>query len=363
MPLLLLLAILLFPAAASAEGFRRALPGYDFSFPRDHGSHPDFRTEWWYFTGNLADGDGRRFGFKLTFFRSALAPPGEGLEGRTPLAANQLFLGHFAISDFESRRHRTWERLGRAGFGQAEAAEDRLHVRLGEWMLEMDDDGRMTLRALAEGGGIDLRLTPAKPFVIHGRDGVHQKAAEEGQASHYISFTRLATEGILHWDGGDYEVTGLSWMDHEFGSDQLGREEIGWDWFALQLETGEDLMVYHLRRRDGTPNPHSLGSLVDPEGRREELGHGTYTIEHTGTWTSPISGGTYPMGWTISLPSHEGELTVTPVFKEQEMDTTRYTGAYYWEGAVAVSGTWRGREVSGRGYVELVGYAGEFDLL
>lgn len=361
-PLLLLLLALL-PLPSPGGEFRRALPGYDFEFPRDHGSHPEFRTEWWYFTGNLADGEGRRFGFKLTFFRSALAPPGEGLEGRTPLAANQLILAHFALSDFRGRGHKTWERLGRTAFGQAEAAEDRMFVRLGEWTLEMEEDGRLTLRALAEGGGIDLRFTPAKPFVIHGRDGAHQKAGEEGQASHYISFTRLETEGLLRWDGRDHAVTGLSWMDHEFGSDQLGEEEVGWDWFALQLDTGEDVMVYHLRRRDGAPNPYSLGSLIAPDGRREELGHGTYTIEHTSTWTSPQSGATYPMGWVVRLPGHDGRLTVTPVFEEQEMDTTRYTNAYYWEGAVVISGTWRGEPVSGRGYVELVGYAGEFDLL
>lgn len=362
-PFLILAVLAAVPAFSPAEdGFRRALPGYQFEFPRDHGSHPDFRTEWWYFTGNVATAEGRRFGYKLTFFRTALAPP-DTTGTRSPLAADQLFIAHFALSDFESRSHRTWDRIGRPGLGQGEASTERLDVRLNDWTLVMDDDGAMHLRAQADGGGIDMVMRPAKPFVIHGRDGAHQKAAAEGQASHYISFTRLNAEGTITWAGERHAVSGLAWKDHEFGSDQLGEEEVGWDWFALQLDTGEDLMVYQLRRRDGTANNYSSGSLVAPDGTRRELPGSSYRIRHTSTWKSPRSGGVYPMGWEIDLPEFDAKLRVIPVFEDQEMDTRRTTGTVYWEGAITVEGTWRGRPVGGRGYVELVGYADEFNLL
>jgi predicted secreted hydrolase len=362
--LLLLFPLLLLNTAVPAEGdYRRALPGYEFQFPRDHGSHPDFRTEWWYFTGNVATDSGRRFGYKLTFFRSALVPPGGGVEHLSTLASNQLYVAHFAISDFESRGHMVWERLGRPGLGQAGASTERLEVFNGDWRLEMDDEGAMTLRAPEGDFGIDLRLVPAKPFVIHGVDGAHQKTPEAGEASHYISHTRLTTTGTIRWQGVDHAITGLSWKDQEFGSSQLGEENIGWDWFAIQLDSGDDIMVFHLRRRDGTINPFRTGGWVLPDGTLVPLPGDAYTIRHTATWKSAKSGAVYPMGWEITFPSHDGMLVVTPVFEDQEMDTTRYTNTYYWEGAVTINGTWQGRPVSGRGYVELVGYAGDFNLL
>ncbi|MCC5876047.1 MAG: carotenoid 1,2-hydratase [Candidatus Sumerlaeia bacterium] len=349
--------------ALGGDGFTRSVPGYEFEFPRDHGSHPDFRTEWWYFTGNVENDQGRRFGFKLTFFRSAMVPPGQGIEELSPLASNQLHIAHFAISDFQSRKHRVWERMGRPGLGQAGASTERMSVFLGDWTLEMDNEGTMHLRAIVDDAGIDMTFKPTKPFVIHGKDGAHQKSDLEGHASHYISYTRLATTGTLKWDGTEHPITGYSWMDHEFGSDQLGGDHVGWDWFSIQLEDGRDIMVYQLRKRDGTANPVALGGLVHEDGTLEPLGAGTYSIEHTGTWTSPRSGAVYPMGWKITFPDHDGAVIVKPVFEDQEMDTMRYTGTYYWEGAVTIEGTFGGEPVSGRGYVELVGYSGDFTLL
>ena len=361
--LLLLFLIPLLCAAEPVSGFRRAVPGYQFSFPRDHGSHPDFRTEWWYFTGNVLAKDGREFGYELTIFRNAMGTPGQDASIFSPLLAKQVFLGHFAISDIAAKKHQSWERIGREGFGQASASTEKLDVKLGDWQVVMQDDGRIAVKAAKADHALDLVLTPAKPFVMHGKDGVHQKSEKVGQASHYISFTRLDTAGTITVGGEPITVEGLSWMDQEFGSDQLGGEEVGWDWFALQLDTGEDLMVYQLRRADGTVNRFSSGSLVDAKGQRTELPGDTYTIRSTGKWKSPHSKAEYPMGWVISVPGKEGELVITPRFEDQEMLTVRYTGTVYWEGAIAVSGTWRGKPVAGKGYVELVGYAGRMDRL
>jgi predicted secreted hydrolase len=210
---------------------------------------------------------------------------------------------------------------------------------------------------------LDLRLVPAKPFVIHGENGVHQKADIAGQASHYITFTRLQTDGILRWRGKEYFVTGLGWMDHEFGSDYLSDSQAGWDWFAIQLESGHDLMLYQLRNKDGSANTHSIGSIVDPKGTLTPIRGSDFVIQQDSTWKSPKSGGTYPMGWTIRVPGEGGTLTIMPAFTDQEMVMEQYTNTAYWEGAVTIEGTWQGAATAGRGYVELVGYAGDFDLL
>lgn len=343
--------------------YRPALPGYTFSFPRDHGSHPEFRTEWWYYTGNLRTAAVREFGFELTFFRQRFLPPGDPYAAQAPLVADQVYLAHFAISDVQNRRHQCWERVGRGGFDQGSASTTTLAVRMQDWhaLLISNADSSETMRIAAQapgGAALDLTLTPQKPRVIHGKNGVHQKADDPGQASHYISFTRLETSGTLHLAGETFAVTGQSWMDHEFGSDQMGGETVGWDWFALQLDTGDDLMLYQLRRKDGSYNPHSAGTHVPPDGAAIPLPTNAYQIRNRSTWVSPVTGGRYPMGWMILLPAQQAELTIEPKFESQEMLTQRSAGTTYWEGAVRISGTWRGRPVRGAGYVELVGYSG-----
>lgn len=360
--LLLLLLVIPF-AAPAADGFRRALAGYDFSFPRDHGAHLDFQTEWWYYTGNLDADDGTQFGYELTIFRTATVPPGDPAAPDSPLAASQIYFGHFAISNITTEQHALSERIGRPGLGQAAASTKRLDLRLHDWTVKMDDAERMRLRAADGPIAIDLLLDPQKPFVIHGEDGAHQKSGVPGQASHYITYSRLGTTGTVTWDGEPHTVEGLSWMDHEFGSDALGDEQVGWDWFALQLGNGEDIMVYQIRERDGTVAPVSSGSLVGPEGARTEIRESDFEKEITGRWKSPATGANYPMGWRLRFPGYEGVLEVIPFFPEQEMVTERSVGTSYWEGAVRIEGIWRGKPVTGRGYVELVGYAEEFLFL
>ncbi len=365
LPRIALLVLLLLSCvvhADSAEGFRRALPGYTFAFPRDHGSHPDFKTEWWYFTGNLADAEGRRFGFEYTIFRSALAAPKGGAPTASALAAEQMYLAHFAISDLGGERHGCWEAAGRAGFDLAHASVEGMELRVGEWTMHMAEGERIALHTSVAGAGIDLKLVPAKPLVLHGKDGVHQKAGDAGQASHYYSYTRLDTSGSLRWEGREYQVEGIAWMDHEFGSDQLASDQVGWDWFALQLDSGEELMLYQMRRKDGSYSAQSAGSLIGVQGGAVTLPGESYKISATGSWRSPVSGGVYPMGWKVTIPGQRGELTVTPAFSAQEMTTDRFTGTVYWEGAVTVAGNWKGASASGRGYVELVGYASGIKL-
>lgn len=346
--------------AAEDGGFRQALPGYVYSFPRDHGSHPEFKTEWWYFTGNLEAEDGRAFGYELTIFRYATLAPAERVgedPARSPLTADQIYIGHFAISDIARERHQSWERIGRRGLGQAGASTETLNVFVGDWRIVQTADGAIELETVAEAAGLDLRLTPRKPPVIHGTGGAHQKTAAAGHASHYISFTRLATEGELRWRGETYRVAGSSWMDHEFFSGMLG-EAVGWNWFALQLDNGLDLMIYQIRNADGSYSPAATGTLVTAAGETVVLEPAAYSLEATGEWTSPASGATYPMGWRIGLPGYGARLTVEPAFEAQEMQTTRVTGTVYWEGAVRIEGAWSGEAVTGKGYVELVGYAG-----
>lgn len=354
-------------ASASALGeyraessFRSAREGYRFEFPRDHGSHDEFRTEWWYYTGHMQATDGRRFGYELTFFRRAL-PPEDVKTGPSRWSLSQLYLAHFAVTDVGAGRFRFAEKLSRAGVGKAGADSGRLRVWIDDWRAELSDDGaEQTLEARDGSLTLSLSLKPAKPFVVHGHNGVSRKGFGSGQASHYYSFTRLETIGTLTIGSATIAVTGTSWMDHEFGSAELGAELVGWDWFSLQLADQTEVMLYRLRRADGSADPVSSGTVVFPDGRSRHLAVGDVTVESTGTWTSPASRARYPSGWRIAIPSLALTFDLTPLVKDQELRTSRSTQVTYWEGAVSVSGTQQGRPVTGQGYVELTGYAERF---
>jgi predicted secreted hydrolase len=352
--------LMLFAGASIEAGqtFRQALPGYRFVFPRDHGSHPDFKTEWWYYSGHLDAADGRRFGYQLTFFRVGVDHDLRG-DGRSRWAVRDLYLAHFALSDLDQRRFLYWERRSRGALESSGASTERLHVWNGDWVAtDAGDAHRLT--AATDGYAIELSLTPTKPPAIHGTDGVSQKAEGPGRASHYYSLTRMTTRGRLTYRGKVHQVAGSSWMDHEFGSNQLAPAQVGWDWFALQLEDGTDLMVYQLRQIDGRPDPHSSGSLVRADGGVAYLRLDALRLEPLETWQSRASGGRYPIRWRIGAPAHRLDLTVQASFPEQELDTRGSTHVTYWEGSVTVSGTFEGRPISGRGYLEMTGYAAPF---
>ncbi len=357
-PLSFILCFLLAGSTPAAGGFRQALPGYLFVFPRDHASHPDFKTEWWYYSGHLQTEDGLSFGYELTFFRVGVDPSLQG-DSRSRWAVRNLHLAHFAISDLQQRHFLYWERRSRGALGSAGASADVFRVWNGPWVARGDGSAHH-LTASVEGYAIDLTLTPTKPPAIHGRNGVSQKAEGLGRASHYYSLTRMATRGTLTVAGKRQEVTGSSWMDHEFGTNQLAASQVGWDWFALQLDDGAELMLYQLRQMNGLADPHSSGSLMHPDGRVEHLPLGAYRLAPQEVWRSDKSGGRYPIRWRIEVPERRIDLTVQAAFPNQELDTHGSTQVTYWEGSVRVSGVAGGRPLSGVGYLEMTGYAAPF---
>ena len=332
-------------------GFEKAIGPRTFTFPEDHGPHPGFRNEWWYVTGNLDGDGGRRFGFELTIFRFALTPS-------APLAtsswrSNQVYIAHFAVTDADRERFLTAERFSRGAAGLAGAQAEPFRVWIDDWEIATADAaGQWRLRATDPEFAIDLELAPAKPPVLNGDNGLSQKSAEPGNASYYYSITRWATDGTLRLDEESFRVSGLSWLDREWSTSALGDDQLGWDWFALQLSDGSDLMFYNLRKLDGSQDAQSAGTWIDPDGGSRHLERDEVEIVVTETWESP-EGGVYPAAWLLRLPAKGLELEVTPVMPDQELFTT----VRYWEGAVDVAGQRDGSPITGRGYVELTGYA------
>ena len=343
--------------AGDDAGFARALAPRPFSFPGDHGPHPDFRTEWWYYTGNLETPGGRHFGFQLTFFRNALAPPPAGRHGDRRDSAwetRQLFLAHFALTDTAGGRFHAASRLTRQALGLAGAQARPFRVWVEDWSVEGEapDGLPMRLRAAEGDVAIDLLVAAEKPLVRQGDRGLSRKGPEPGNASYYYSFTRMSARGTVRLDGEALTVSGRAWMDREWSTSALGPALAGWDWFALQLEDERELMFYVLRRRDGTADALSAGILVAADGGTRSLDVTDVAVETLQHWTSPRSGVRYPARWRLSVPSADMRLEITPRLPEQEL----IVGTRYWEGAVAVAGSAAGRLVAGKGYVELVGY-------
>lgn len=336
--------------APDTAGYARADRPRGFAFPDDHGPHPAFRTEWWYYTGNLRTAAGRHFGFQLTFFRHALAPgaPPPGSAWR----ATQVHLAHFALTDTEGRRFVSASRTARAALGLAGAQARPFRVWLDDWTAASEAPDALPMRLVAREGdaAIDLVVWSAKLPVLQGDAGLSAKGAEPGNASYYYSLTRMPARGTVAVGGERVAVEGLAWMDREWSTSGLGAELEGWDWFALQLDDGRELMLYRLRRKDGAADPHSAGSLVDASGAVRRLAAADARVEATGQWRSPRSGVRYPSGWRLETGGLALELT--PRLLDQELDV----GTRYWEGAVTVRGVDGGRPVSGAGYVELVGY-------
>jgi predicted secreted hydrolase len=340
----------------TAHEWRQATPGYRFSFPRDHASHPEYKLEWWYYTGNLTTDNGRRLGYQVTFFRVGIDP---SPVNPSVWAIRDLFMTHVAISDLTGGRYLFDERLSRGGPGLAGARADRYHVWNDDWVAMQEDTGRHVVRVPGERVGLYLLLDEGKPPVMNGRDGISQKGAAPGNASHYYSLTRMPTRGIVVIEGERLQVSGESWMDREFGTSFLEAEQQGWDWFALQLDDGRELMIYQLRRADGSRDPHSSGTWVAADGRALSLTAADVELTAAGSrFTSKGSGATYPVAWHVRVPREGIDLTVTTRLRDQELHLPASTGIAYWEGAIDVAGQVRGRPVTGRGYLEMTGYAG-----
>jgi predicted secreted hydrolase len=341
-------------SAQTTEQYRLAIPGYHYSFPHDHFNHPEFQTEWWYYTGNVQSADGHRFGFELTFFRQALDRNGTR-DNRWDV--HDLYFAHLALSDLTAGRFYHTERTNRAGPGLAGADESRQRIWNGNWQIQWKDSDQL-LQAVAENFDLRFTLHSAKPPVIHGENGVSQKAAGLGHASHYISLTRVDTSGAITLNGKRFEVVGLSWMDHEFFTHQLTPEQTGWDWISIQLHDRSELMLFQIHRKDGSLDPFSAGTYIDQQGRTTHLRKNDFEMQPAGeTWKSPISKATYPTRWKISIPKLQIALEAKTPLPTQELTSSSSFTPTYWEGAIDLTGEHHGITVVGSGYVEMTGYA------
>lgn len=340
-------AIAALSAQHDAAGFARALAPRNFVFPRDHASHDNFRSEWWYFTGHLRDVKQRPWGFQLTLFRfemSADKTPSTS-KWRTP----QVLLGHFALTDIEGRQFHAFERMSRALPTIAGTSITPPAVWLDDWRIEQQGEHGWHLRARQDGVEIELELAAASAVVLQGEAGLSRKSSAAGNASYYYSLPRLAARGHIRLADGQHTVDGLAWLDREWSTSALSREQAGWDWFAVQLDDGGSLMFYRLRQRDAASDAFSAGTYVDAGGVQHALGAADVAIEVLGSWRSAKTGRIYPQGWRLRVARKGLDLTLTPRLADQEW-RARFQ---YWEGAVTVS---QASRPAGLGYVELTGY-------
>lgn len=310
-------------------------------FPRDHGAHPEAAVEWWYYTGHLSGRAGRPYGFQLTFFR-----------------VRELHLAHFAWTDVARGEFRYEEKTHLGLPGIAAAARGTLDVSNEDWSARAEKGGVHVVTASGRAGELRLTLTPVKPPVGHGTEGLSRKGPGAREYSRYVSITRLTASGT--WKRGDSteKLSGRAWFDHEWGPGVLPAGARGWDWFALQLDDGSDLMLYRMRGADGKATPFSSGTLVPARGAPTPIRWADVRLTETKSWRSPRSRAVYPAGWRIAVPSIGLDVEVAPLLADQELDTADSTGVVYWEGACSVRGTRGGRPIAGRAYVELTGYAG-----
>ena len=340
----------------SEAGFARAFEPVEFQFPRDHGPHPRYKIEWWYYTGNLQTDGGRDFGYQLTFFRIALTP--QISERPSNFATNQIYMAHFALTDAARGEFHSFERFSRGATGLAGAiGEPTYSVWLEDWSARETELGVVRLSAVDNQSdprtAIYLTLRETRPTVLHGDRGLSQKGPEPGNANYYYSLVGLNTTGSVAIDGKKEAVSGVSWMDHEFGTSTLAEGVVGWDWFSIQLDNGAALMLYCFRRSDQSRDARTFeGTLAYPDGRQVAIRPGEFTLTVTREWKSPETGITYPSGWRVALPKLNSQLYIEPLIPNQELHT-QFT---YWEGAVRVKGQIGGAPVSGWGYTELTGY-------
>ena len=335
------------------EGFAMVEGPRPFAFPADHGPHPEYRSEWWYFTGNVADPEGEQFGFQLTFFRFRIAV--ELVERRSAWAGGQVYMAHFAVTDVAERRFHAFERFSRGALELAGAQAVPFRVWLDDWSASGrggSGDFALRLRARERETGIDLDFGPGEGPLLHGDGGYSRKSAEPGNASYYYSYPRMPVSGRLSTRRGDFDVSGEGWLDREWSSGALASNQVGWDWFALHLSDGSELMLYQLRRRDGSADPFSYGVLVGADGDTVQLSPSDFTIQVRKSWQSTDNKTVYPSEWRLLVPSEALDLEVEPLVEDQE-----WRQAFrYWEGAVSARGRSGTHPVSGTGYVELTGY-------
>jgi predicted secreted hydrolase len=326
---------------SAVEKCRNALPGYHYEFPRDHFDHPDFQE------------NGHRFGFELTFFRQAV--------DRDPTKSStwdihDLYLAHLAVSDLDGGQFYYAERTNRSGPGLAGISDTQKKIWNGNWEAQWQRND-LVLKAYDDQFSFSLLLHPEKPPVIHGQNGVSQKASGPGHASHYISLTRLNTTGTLLVGAKANQVKGTAWMDHEFFTHQLEAQQVGWDWLSLQLNDKTELMLFRLRHKDGSIDPFSAGTYVDSSSRSMHLQASDFSLTPLGeTWTSPITAAKYPVRWRVEVPKLGLSLQVSTPLKSQELSGRTKFAPSYWEGAINIGGHRGPSEIKAVGYLEMTGY-------
>ncbi|CAN5583521.1 lipocalin-like domain-containing protein [soil metagenome] len=347
--------VVLIALGCVAADWRTAEPGWQYEFPRDHQPHPEFKTEWWYFTGNLDAANGDRFGYQLTFFRQGIRPPAERDANMSRFVVGDLKFAHFTVTDTSGKRFKFQQKTSRGAFGEAGFNDGERLAWIDSWSLQMDPSGVFYLRADSSDAAIELRLESVKPPAIHGASGISAKASGEGHASHYYSLTRLATTGTLQIGGAEHRVKGESWFDHEWATNQLAADQVGWDWLSVAFEDGSELMLYQMRLENGTADAASSGTWIAADGTTEHLAGSAYKMVPTKWWKSGGSRANYPIGWRVDVPGLALQIEARAAVENQELALMPVA---YWEGAIDVNGTREGKPIKGRGYLELTGYAG-----
>ncbi|PZR76545.1 MAG: carotenoid 1,2-hydratase [Chthoniobacterales bacterium] len=347
-----LLALALFCTAAD---WKIAEPGWQYEFPRDHHAHRDFKTEWWYFTGNVFDAEGHRFGYELTFFRQGIRPPAERDPNSSRFIVDDLKFAHFALTDVSKKTFRFEQKTSRGAFGEAGFDDGKRLAWIDNWTLASSGDNAFDVVASGEVGTVHLHLRATKPAIAHGENGVSAKAAGGASASHYYSIPRLETTGEIFVNGTTRPFRGESWFDHEWSSSQLAKGEAGWDWICLQWEDGAELMLYQMRLENGEAEASSSGTWIAADGAVTHLRRADFAMTPIAFWKSKANGAQYPIGWRVTLPAQHMEFTLRAAIEDQELKLGPIS---YWEGAIDATGSREGKAVRGRGYLELTGYAG-----
>lgn len=338
--------------AVDNEQYARVLKPRPFIFPQDHGAHPEYHIEWWYFTGNLQTTAERKFGYELTFFRFALTANQQKTASKW--RDKQMYMAHFALTNVADKQFYFAERFSRAGNHLAGAKTEKYHVWLHDWKAEAVNESGSVIRleAKVEDFAISLQLQSDKKIALQGLAGFSQKNAQAGNASYYYSYTRMATKGSIQVKQQAFTVTGASWMDREWSSAALSPDQAGWDWFALQLSDHSELMFYRFRRKDGKTDKNNAGAIFYADDSKVSLNFSEIGIKILEYWQSPHTQINYPAKWQLSIPRLGLELEVTPLISNQEL-RVRYR---YWEGAVSVTGKKYEQDINGQGYVKLTGY-------
>lgn len=349
-------------APENTAEFKKALTPQLWQFPQDFGVHEDYQTEWWYYTGNLETAAGREFGFQLTFFRRALTNPTATVNAATGSnwRGNQIYSAHLTVSDVEPQQFYPYERFSRGTVGLAGAQAMPYRVWLEDWSAAEVEPGKVQLQAKTDQVALDLIVQQTLPPILQGDQGLLIKGLKPGNASYYYSLVQQPTHGTITVQNQSFQVTGLTWKDHEYSTNALSPGTVGWDWFSIQFDNGSALMLYLMRHEDGTLESTSAGTYIAPSGETTPIKWQDWQIKVLDTWKSAKSGATYPATWTIEIPKLDLKLQARPLMPNQELNVATAT---YWEGAVVFSGSQNEQALNGKGYVELTGYANRLDTV